>query len=106
MLKEYDPFLDGTKGVDGCPKLNTAALLKLGLKRDGTKQNVADAIVLPMDYMNPFDAPTGVLKKTENTLSIHWYSAAWLSPWKRFRSKLMRPLHRIFGVDAFKRFRK
>ena len=106
MLAEYDVFLNGDMGICCCPQLNTAALSKLGLVLDGSLQRVADALILPSDYMNPFDAPMGRLTKTENTVSIHWYSASWISPWRRFRAKLMRPLHRIFGVDAFKRFRK
>lgn len=106
MLAEYDQLLSGDAGVIGCPKLNTEALRKLGLQRNGTLQQVADAVVLPAEYMNPFDPATGIVRKTENTVSIHWYSAAWLSPIRRLRTRLMRPLHRIFGVDAFKRFRK
>lgn len=106
MLKEYEFLLDGTEGTRGCPRLNTAALIKLGLEQNGAKQQVADAMILPCDYMNPFDPATGILRKTQNTVSIHWYSAAWLSPWRRLRTRIMRPVHRIFGVDAFKRFRK
>ena len=106
MLSEYDPLLNGDKGVIGCPKLNTSALVKLGLKPDGALYHVADAVVLSSDYMNPFDPATGVLNKTKNTISIHWYSAACLSPWRRFRTRLMRPVHRIFGVNVFRRFRK
>ena len=106
MLAEYDDLLDGRSGVVGCPRLNTSALTKLGLRQDGTTQQVADALVLSSDYMNPFDPATGVTRKTKNTVSVHWYSAACLSPWRRLRTRIMRPLHRIFGVDAFKRFRK
>ena len=106
MLAEYDALLDGTSGVVGCPKLNTSALVKLGLCQDGQTQHVADALVLSSDYMNPFSPVTGVMRKTKNTISIHWYSAACLGPWRRLRTRIMRPLHRIFGEDAFKRFRK
>lgn len=106
MIEEYVFLLDGTEGIRGCPRLNTSALIKLGLQQNGTFQKVADATILSNDYMNPFDPATGIICKTENTLSIHWYSAAWLSPWRRLRIRIMRPLHRIFGVDAFKRFRK
>ena len=106
MVSEYDFLLSGTEGTRGCPKLNTAALVKLGLNQDGTKQNVSDAVILPSEYMNPFDTTTGVLNKTENTVSVHWYSAAWLSPWSHLRTRIMRPLHRIFGVEAFERFRR
>ncbi|MBE6985052.1 MAG: glycosyl transferase [Ruminococcaceae bacterium] len=106
MLTEYEDLLDGKNGVLPCPRLNTSALVKLGLKQDGTLQTIADATILPSEFMNPFDPTIGKMKKTENTISVHWYSAAWISPWRRLRAKMMRPLHRIFGVDAFKRFRK
>lgn len=106
MLAEYDFLLDGTQGTRGCPRLNTSALVKRGLLQNGAVQQVAGALILPVDYMNPFEPATGILHKTENTISVHWYSAAWLSPWRRLRTRMMRPLHRVFGVDAFKRFRK
>ena len=106
MLAEYDFLLSGIEGTRGCPRLNTSALEKMGLIRNGSLQKVAEAVILPSDYMNPFDSATGVIRKTDNTVSIHWYSAAWLSPWRRIRLRVMRPIHRIFGVDVFKRFRK
>ena len=106
MLAEYDGLLQGEKDVIGCPLLNTSALRKLGLYPNGEKQDFGDAVVYPVDYFNPYDDPTGQLRKTKNTVSIHWYSKSWMS-WKVvLRSKLTRPLHRIFGVDAFERFRK
>ena len=106
MLRAYDFLLSGDQGTRGCPRLNTAALEPLGLRQDGSFQQVAGAAVLPRDYMNPFDPSTGILRKTENTVSVHWYSAAWLSPWGRLRVRIMRPLHRMFGVDVLARFRK
>lgn len=106
MLSEYDFLMDGSEGTRGCPILNTQALVKHGLQRNGKLQSVGDALILPSDYMNPFDTATGKLTKTKNTVSIHWYSATWLSPWRRMRTRVMRPLHRVFGVDTFKRFRK
>lgn len=106
MLYAYDPLLDGQHGTVGCPRLNTAALVQLGLQQNGSYQDVASAIILPSDYLNPYESATGRIKKTANTISIHWYSAAWMSPKQKLRSMITRPLHRIFGVDAFKRFRK
>ena len=84
-----------------CPELNTKALVSLGLVLDGTRQNVAGAEILPVEYMNPYDDPTGVLRKTKNTLSIHWYSKSWMSKGMILRSKLTKPFHRIFGTDCF-----
>lgn len=106
MVREYDGLLDGSSGVVGCPNLNTAALVKLGLKTDGSLQQVADALILPSEYMNPFNPATGVINKTKNTLSIHWYSASCLSPWRRLRTRITRPIRRIFGENVFRRFRR
>ncbi len=102
MLREYDALLDGTQGVRMCPALNTAALEKLGLVPDGSMQTVAGALVMPMEYLNPYESATGRLNKTKNTYSIHWYNASWMSRGRKLRSAITRPLHRIFGEDCFK----
>lgn len=104
--EEINPTPDGSYPMIVCPALNTEALLPFGLVLDGTRQNVAGAEILPAEWLNPYDDPTGRLNKTKNTVSVHWYSKSWMSKSKIIRSTLTRPLHRIFGVDAFKRFRK
>ena len=106
MLEEYSAFLDGKHGMKGCPLLNTKALVKLGLKQNGKMQILEDVIIYPTDYFNPYEDSTGILKKTENTYSIHWYGKSWLSPKTRIRSKIMKLIHRIFGIDIFKNLRK
>ena len=102
---EMEPDGDGNFSLVPCPRLNTRELLPLGLRQDGTKQQVCGAEILPADYMNPYDDPTGRLHKTENTVSIHWYGKSWMNKRTILRSCLTRPIHRIFGVDALKRFR-
>lgn len=109
MLQQYlklTPNTDGHFQLIGCPKLNTAALLPLGLQLNGQRQNIVGAEILPAEYMNPYNDATGELNLTSNTISIHWYSKTWLSKKVVLRSKIMRPVHRIFGIDTFKRFRK
>lgn len=90
----------------GCPTLNTKALKSFGLTKNGQLQIVGGALLLPVDYMNPYEDATGRLHKTSNTYSIHWYSKSALSKKTIIRSRIMKPFHRIFGVDVFKRFRK
>ena len=109
MLEQYlllKPDKEGTYPLVACPALNTKALVPFGLQLNGEKQNIYGAEVLPVDYLNPYDDPTGRLRKTANTYAVHWYSKSWMSKRTVLRSKLTQPLHRIFGVDAFKRFRK
>lgn len=105
LLKEYDILLDGTKDVIGCPQLNTKGLVKLGLLRNGQLQQLPGCIVYPADYFNPYDDPTGRLKKTKNTYSIHWYAKSWLDKKTIIRSILTKPLHRILGTNFFRKKR-
>ena len=56
--------------------------------------------------MNPYDDPTGRLHKTENTVSIHWYGKSWMNKRTILRSKLTKPIHRLFGVDVLAKYRK
>ena len=106
MLMEYEPLLDGTHGVIGCPQLNTDALLKFDLQLNGEKQALTDAVVFPEEFFNPRNSVTGELKKTANTYSIHWYSMSWVDPKARAKSNVTRLFHRMFGEDCFAWLRK
>ena len=107
-----DVYIDIKKNEDGsypiivCPDLNTEALITLGLKLNGKRQSIAGAEILPMEYLNPYNDQTGVLNKTQNTISVHWYSKCWLDKKTILRSKLTKPFHRIFGVDCFRKLKK
>ena len=104
MIAYYEKLAigkDGNYPVRGCPIINTEALIPLGLKRDGSMQNVAGAIILPPDYLNPYNDATGCLNKTAHTISIHWYGKSWMSKRAILRSRLTRPFHRLFGVHCF-----
>lgn len=105
MISEYEQLLDGKHGTVGCPQLNTDALLKFGLQRNGKLQDVGDAVIYPKDFFNPYDDLTGRLKLTENTYSIHWFAKTWMSKKEILRSHISKPLHRILGTDFFRRHR-
>lgn len=100
MLSEYAPYLDGKHGVEGCPILNTRALLEKGLIRNGQKQEVGGAEIYPAEYFNPRDSATGKLTVTADTFSIHWYSGSWLPWYLRLKSRLGKPVHRLQKVLA------
>jgi len=101
MLAMYDGLVvDSIYQYDrmqGCPQLNTRALLPFGLRQDGTKQNVCDAMILPSDYMCPFHDATGEMTKTENTISIHWFSKSPHGKMAAWKIHFTRPLHRWMG---------
>ena len=104
MARIYENMIvegSGEMKMIGCPILNTKVLLDYGLCLDGTLQNLSGLVILPVEYMNPYDDPTGKLNITNKTLSIHWYTKSALSRRNIIKSKITRYFHRIFGVHCF-----
>lgn len=104
MCQVYLELQMNSKGefaIQACPLLNTKTLLSFGLVLDGSRQTICGAEILPMDFLNPYDDQTGRLKKTPNTISIHWYSKSWMKKSTILKSKITKPFHRIFGVNCF-----
>lgn len=64
---------------------------------DGEVKTIDGITVLPREYLCPFNDLTGVLKKTENTVAIHWYAKSWMSKKDILRNKLTRIYHRLSG---------
>jgi hypothetical protein len=81
---------DGSMYLLGCPHVNTDVLVRYGLVKNGQEQMVEGFHVYPADWFNPLDSATGLLNKTKNTVSIHWYSMSWISPARRIRVKILR----------------
>lgn len=57
----------------------TDLLIMHGLKRDGTLQEVEGITIYPPEYFCPMDPTTGIVEKTCNTVSIHWYDSSWMN---------------------------
>lgn len=86
---------DGSMYLLGCPHVNTDVLVRHGLVRNGREQTVADVHVYPADWFNPLDSATGMLNKTKNTVSIHWYSMSWIPKWKQMRVIALRKVRTL-----------
>ena len=99
MLAMYEGLVVNGKymfeKMQGCPQLNTKALVSYGLRRDGTMQQVCNALILPMDYLCPFCDATAELKKTDNTVSIHWFSKSPHGKMAAWKMRFTRPLRRL-----------
>lgn len=81
LLKDYQNISffneDGTMDLTPCPARNTKTLIKLGLKDNGTRQEVCGMQIFPAEYFCPLDRSIARTKITENTYSIHLFSASW-----------------------------
>ena len=105
----YDsiPFLDenGERIRRNVCGIFTDILLKYGYIPNGQLQVCGGMVLYPKDYFCPFDDATGLLHKTENTYSIHWYDKSWMCKRKILRNKCTRILHRFFGVNIREKLR-
>lgn len=88
---------DGSLNQKTIVSYNTELLKEFGLKPTNEIQQVAEIWIYPIDYFNPFNDLTGKLIITQNTRSIHWYSASW-SDSGSFRKWCSRISHRLFGM--------
>jgi len=55
--------------------------------------------IYPTDYFCPMVYSTGELKITENTKSIHWYSASWKTEKERYNTERRRKFIRKYGAE-------
>ena len=101
ILKDYDeiPFIleDGSYDLTPCPKRNTEVLKKLGMNTENVLQNFMGVNILPEEYLCPINYYTGKKKITENTYSIHHYSASWTSSVTKRTTRIKR----IIGVKMY-----
>lgn len=75
-------------------------LIDHGMEPTNNIQEVSGIWIYPVDYFNPLDDNTGVLHKTQNTRSIHWFSKTWMTKSQTRRNKITRVVHRYFGVNS------
>ncbi len=69
----------------------TEFMLAYGLKQNNTYQDFPGFVTFyPKDYFCPIDHNGYVLKKTDNTVCIHYYAGSWTSPKTRFKKRLVR----------------
>ena len=72
---------DGSYDKMTCPVRNTRAICSLfPSDMDVTVVNtIPGATLYPKEFFSPWDSAMRDFEKTENTYSIHWFSASWLS---------------------------
>ena len=100
MMKHYGANhycdADGNQLPGTVVKHCTDMLKDWGLKPTDSIQQVDGIWIYPQDYFCPLNDLTGVLIKTKNTRTIHWYSKTWNEK-PMWYFKITRILHRLFG---------
>lgn len=97
MFKVYwnMKFTPDTLDRIACPIINTRVLEQFGLQPNGKRQVVGVITILPNDYLCPENMYTGEVNYTPNTVSIHHYSASWMSRKDRMRMGIIIGIKKI-----------
>ena len=81
MLNEYNNvhFIkqDGSFDLTPCPIRNNNAIVKIGYRNNDELLNTCGGTIYPSEFFCPEDYGSDVKRYTENTISIHHYSATW-----------------------------
>lgn len=93
FVKE-DGSLDQTTNVEEITKLLQE---KYNLQMNGKEQMAGDIHIYPTDRFSPYDYITGILKKTPNTYTIHWFDKSWIKQ-STLRTKIAQWYHRLVGI--------
>lgn len=96
---------DGTNNLKTIVEYTTEALVSHGMDIKDDIQFVAGIYVYPYEYFNPKDMSNGKITITDNTRSIHHFSASWVDKNSRIRGNIYRFLNRMFGEKTAERVR-
>ncbi len=89
-------YENGMVNHESIVPMTTRILKEAGMKPGGDLQQVEGIWIYPCDFFNPFDDLTGKLNITDNTYTIHWYTASWRKQ-SRFIRWTKRAFHRLVG---------
>ena len=104
-MYQQDHFVD-TKG-----SINTRTVVdrvtdvfyRHGFVKDGNEQELDGFHVFPSEYFCAYDFVTKEFTITEKTISIHHYTATWLTPQKRVKKAVQDTLRKILGVKGYQK---
>ena len=68
---------DGSFDQTTCPVFQTEFLLKKGLRKDNSLQEIDGLTIFPIEYFCPKNSHSGEIHLTKNTYSIHHFDGSW-----------------------------
>lgn len=82
MMLQYEKMSfinhDGTLNTVASPIYTTEILKDKGLDLNGKLQVIEGSVIYPTEYFSPKNYMTGITNITDNSCSIHHFSASWL----------------------------
>lgn len=90
---------DGTLDTTTNTNIITNICKEYGLVLNNQFQVLDGFVLYPSDYFCPFENETGILRKTHNTATIHWFRKSWIDDGTQKTLGFTRVLHRLFGTE-------
>lgn len=121
MFTEFKDYYKGRSfyTTNGDQDLTTVVIMitnyciARGYKPGNTYQIISGLTVYPSDYFYPFSHEYGIMRKTENTVAIHWFASSWVSKQRRkdikirrIKNRIKRRMVGIIGEDKFESLKK
>lgn len=97
---------DGSYNPYSMIRIITNMLEEEGLRPGTEIQRVAGVNIYPSEYFNPWDDTLGILRKTKNTRTVHWYSKSWMKQDALWVVWVKRILRRLFGKSIGEKIKK
>lgn len=91
---------DGSLNLKTVVAYTTELLREKGLENRNGIQEIDGCYIYPKEYFCPLDYESGELTMTENTRSIHHYSASWHGKTEAYAMDLRRKLNRFLPRKA------
>lgn len=104
MIRQYDNLVYESENKMNflCPQLNTKALEKFGYIPKEQIQYICDAYIYPPEYFDPIAPGKTNDLLSDQSFSVHHYSANWMSK----RVRLKRKLVNFIGQDKINKLKK
>ncbi|TGY66080.1 glycosyl transferase [Dubosiella muris] len=91
---------NGKENLETIVDKTTKILKRKGFEGSGKIENISGISIYPPEFFCPKNYYTGELNITENTVSIHHYSASWYEKEEQIILKIKQKCKNIFGNKA------
>ena len=92
---------DGSLNTKTIVAYTTEMLRRHGFTGGNRMQQVGNFVLYPSEYFCPFEHETQMVVKTENTRSIHHFSATWSPWWRKARFRAIGLAARLLGRERY-----
>mgnify|MGYP004530014867 CR=1 FL=1 len=110
ILKQYEKdcfiFPSGRYNPNNVVERISRILLEKGFSGKNKLEMADDLSIYPTEYFCPLNYFSGELKKTENTRSIHHYTATWRTKYEKASTLILAKMVKCFGYKIGSRLGK